>query len=366
MTIIHIIGSPDRGGTEVLALDLCRNAKINGLNLILVVTHKGVLDDEFRSSGAEYYYFPRRYPIDFSLIYKLKKVIEKKKVKVIHSHQAVDGLHAYLTSKLTKVKVILSFHGHVKSFKNDMVLKFLIPRVDANISVSKSFFLRLKQDIGFKIWRDFHIIYNGIDSKKFYKTSGNLKSELGLSDSYILLGMVGNFNDNIRDQITVCKALPSIFKEYNNIHFVFIGRRPVENPQYYNECYNFCQKNEILDRTHFIGPRTDINNILNSLDIFVYSSNYDTFGIAVIEAQMSGLPVVINDLPSLMEVTDNGKYAQVFKSKDEHDLQKKIFELLENKSYSHYLSYEGKNWSINNFNIEKYITNLKNLYKSII
>jgi glycosyltransferase involved in cell wall biosynthesis len=366
MVVLHIIDSPSRGGTETLALDLCRNAKNTGLDLILVVTKQGVLDEEFRSSGVEYYYLPRKYPLDIFLIYKLIKIVKKKKVKVIHTHQAVDGIHAYFTRLFTDTKIVMSFHGHVPSFKDDLTLRFLIPRMDANVAVSNTFLKRLGDEIKFDTCRNFHVVYNGIDTKKFFKTDRNLRRELKLSDSDLLLGMIGNFNNNIRDHITVCKALPSIFNKYPHSHFIFVGKKPDECPVYYDECFSFCQENRILNKTHFLGLRKDINDILNSLDLFIYSSNHDTFGIAVIEAMMANLPVIVNDLPLFLEITDGGKFVTTFKSKNSEDLEKKIIYLIENVSQRKFLAQKGKDWAFARYSIENYIIGLKKLYYKII
>jgi len=365
LKILHLLDSPDRGGAEVIALDLCRNGKKNGLDITLVVTSKGSLFEEFRSSGADFIFIERKMPIDFRLIYKLQKIVKKKGIKVIHGHQAVDGLHAYLTKVFTNVKTILSFHGYTHSIKNDITLKFLIPRMDANIAVSNSFLKRLKGEIKFDTSKNFHVIYNGIDTKKFFKADRNFRKELNLSDSDILLGMVGNFNDNIRDQITVCRALPSIFNKYPKAHFVFVGRRVDESPQYYDECFTYCQENRILDKTHFLGLRTNINDILNSLDLFIYSSNHDTFGIAVIEAMIVGVPVVVNDLPPLLEVSNNGEFAEIYQTKNVFDLVRKVDKLLVNRDYMKKLGNTGKEWALSRFRIENHIQNLKTLYAKI-
>lgn len=365
MNVLHLIDSPHGGGAEILALDIFRNSKKHNLNISLVTTRKGELDLEFRTSGVNYYLIERRMPIDLKLVFRLKKIIEENGIKIIHVHQAVDGLHAYLTKLLTNVKTVMSFHGHALSKKNDIVLKFLIPRMDANIAVSYSFLKRLEEEIKFNTSKNFHVIYNGIDTKKFYKTDKDFRRELHLSDSDILMGMVGNFNNDGRDHMTVCRALPYIFKKYSNLHFAFVGRRAKESPQYYDECIAFCSESKILNKTHFVGSRSDINDILNSLDIFVYSSNHDSFGIAVIEALMAGLPVIINDLSTLLEITDNGKYAKVFKSKCSEDLENKIIELIESKGKRDQLADEGKEWALSQFSIEKHISNLKNLYNSL-
>lgn len=368
MNVLHLIDSPHGGGAESLALDLCRNSLNTDLNITLVNSKKGQMYDEFSASGVNFYLIERKMPIDIKLVLSLKKIVEQNNIEIIHGHQAVDGLHAYLTKLFTNVKTVMSFHGHAKSIslKTDSVLKFLIPRMDANIAVSYSFLKRLKQEIKFNTSKKFHVIYNGVDTSKFYKTDGSFRRELKLLDKDILLGMVGNFNYDGRDHITVCKALPKLFNKFPQLHFAFVGRRAEESPQYYDECVKFCIENQIIDKTHFVGSRSDINDILNSLDVFVYSSNHDSFGLAVIEAMISGLPVVINDLDSLLEITNEGKFAFVFKSKNENSLVDAICNLLSNREELVKISRAGQDWAIENFSINQYKNNLKNLYQSLL
>ena len=323
MKILHMLDSQGKGGAEMLTLDLCRNAKHMGLDIVLITSNKSIMNDEFRSTGIELINVDRTKPIDFKLILKLRRIIKKNGISIIHSHQAVDGIHGYLAGFGKKLKYVLTFHGHIPSKKDDATLKFLIPRMSANIAVSKAFLYRLKNEIKFDTTKNFHVIYNGIDKKKFFKTNKMFRSELKISNDELLLGMIGNFYNNGRDQLTICKALPDIFDRYSNVHFVFVGGRSESDPHFYDECFNLCKENNILDRTHFVGLRSDINDILNSLDIFVFSSNHDTFGIAVVEAMLSNLPVIVNDLSPLMEVTNNGRYAKLFKSRDVNDLKEK-------------------------------------------
>src|SRR5215203_2480172 len=121
--------------------------------------------------------------------------------------------------------------------------------------------------------RNFHIIYNGADPKRLQPTSNSLRSELGLPDDSLLLGMVGNFyRDPRKDQLTVCRALPSVFARFDNAHFVFAGRIEEGAEAKFADCVNFCVDHGMDKRVHFLGPRSDVPDILAALDVFVFSS----------------------------------------------------------------------------------------------
>ncbi len=369
MKVLHILDSLNRGGKEILTLDLCRNAKANGLDLTFVSTGSGELEEDLRNSGVEFIRLQRKLPIDPFIIIKLRSIIKSKKIDVIHAHQAVEGLHAYLATRGLKTKVILSCHGYIPQAKKDnKVLEFLAPRVGANIAVSKGFIERLRKQSGIKNLDEFHIIYNGIDVKKLSENINHRKSikkELDLPDNVFLAGMVGNFQ-SWKDQFTICKAIPKILKMYPNFHFVFVGGKVNKTTEYYDNCYKFCKEKHLLTNVHFLGKRSDIPSILRELDLFVFSTIEDTFGIAVVEAMLMGVPTISSDIPPLLEVTSNGKYGMLFKTKNENDLAKKVISLVDDSYKLNELAVKGKNYAIKNFSIEKYIEELKSIYQSLL
>lgn len=364
MNIIQLRDTLFRGGIEVLLLDVCKNGKTKGLNFFVVTFNEGDLVNDFIENGIEVIKIKRNKPIDLKVIKELRKIIIEKNINVIHSHQALEGLYAYLATRGLNVKNIISHHGSVYPIKDKLVMKFLIKNVFANIAVSNSYLKRLKEEESFNTKNNFHVIYNGIDGSKLEKADGNLKNELILPKNSLLLGMIGNFNNSGRDQFTICKVLPKIYEKYNNVNFVFVGGWNNGPASSYKKCYEFCKEKGILDKTFFLGKRSDIGNILKSLDIFVYSSNHDTFGIAVVEAMFCGIPAVINDIPPMLEISKNGEFAKIFKSKDEDDLYNNLSKILDSEELRQNLSFNSKKWAKSNFSIDLHINNLAKIYRS--
>lgn len=366
MKTLQIRDKLARGGIEILLFDILKNASLFNLEMKLVTFSEGEFDQEFLENDISIINLKRRYLIDLGLVKSLRKVIIENKIVIVHSHQAIEGLYAFLATRGLDVKNVISHHGSTYPLKDKLVMKYLIPRIDANIAVSQSYLNRLSEIEGFKTNKNFHVLYNGIDESKVDVTPAKIKNEFGIPDSNLLLGMVGNFYGSGRDQFTICKALPKLFSKHDNINFIFVGGGSKENSINFNKCYNFCNDNNLLKRTHFIGARKDIGSILKSLDLFVYSSNHDTFGIAVIEAMLAGKPVALNDIPPMLEISNNGEFAEIFKSKDHISLNKVLDSLIENVQYRNSLAERGKNWAKERFTISNHIKQLKNLYSNII
>jgi glycosyltransferase involved in cell wall biosynthesis len=367
MRVLHILDWLSRGGVEVLELDVCRNARANGLELTFVATGGGDLEDDFRLSGAEFIRLQRRFPLDASLILQLRKIIKERGIQVVHSHQAVEGLHAYFATVGTQTKRVLSFHGGiVLDAKNRHTLRFLIPRVDANVAVGIDFLNYLRAEGGFHTNGNFVVILNGVDPRRLQSANRKLRAELDLSDEDLLFGMVANFYSEPRkDQMTVCRALPALFTRAPKIHFAFVGGFSTPTPQMYTDCVSYCRQHGISDRVHFLGRRSNIADVLGSLDVFVFSSLHEGLPIAVIEALMVGIPTVVSDIGPMLEVSDNGAYAQVFRAKDSDDLADKLIQLAEDPERRRQLGAKAKQWATQRFGIETYISNLIDLYSKL-
>ncbi|MCB0749191.1 MAG: glycosyltransferase family 4 protein, partial [Ignavibacteriae bacterium] len=355
-----------RGGIEILLFNLFRNVTYSQDNFSLVVFSDGEMDDEFKNAKINVLKLYRKSRIDFQLIKDLRKIIIEKKIDIIHSHQAMEAFYSYLATRGLNVKNVISHHGSIYPFKDKIVMKFLISKMDAHISVSNSYLNRLSVLEGFNTSQNFHVIYNGIDESKLDVTPSCVKKDLKIAESTFVLGMVGNFYNSGRDQYTICQSLPKLYEKFDNIEFIFVGGGSEQNSIYYKKCFDFCKNENLLSRTHFLGVRKDIENILKSLDIFVYSSNHDTFGIAVVEAMLSGLPVVINDIPPMLEISDNGKYAKIYKTKNSESLFTAISELIENKQQRLQLAQKGKKWAMENFTISKHISAIHKLYFQLL
>lgn len=365
MKALHILDSLNRGGAEILALDLCRNAEKNGLDLSFAATGGGALEADFANSGALCFRLQRRLPLDPALILKLRQIIKTEKIKVIHAHQAVEALHAFFALRGTGAKLVLTFHGYIPDAKNRRALRFLIPRTAANVAVSREFLKWLDEKEKFDTTKNFHVVYNGVDERRLAASGKDFRRELGLPENALLFGMIGNFYAAPRkDQLTVCRGLPEFFSQVENAHFIFVGGK--EENSDYAKCVAFCRENEIESKVHFVGARGDIADILHALDAFVLATRHESFGIAAVEAMLTKTPAILSDIEPLLEVSRGGEFAEIFETGNAEDLTEKMLKIARDEDFRNDLANRAQIYARANFSIEAYIANLKKLYESII
>lgn len=366
MKILHLVDRVDIGGKEMLLLDIINNYYTSkNHSIYVVILGDGALMDDYKILKDNCYFFKRKKAIDFDVIYKIRNLIKKLNIDVIHTHQPIEGVYSYLSTLGLKIKRVLSYHGFDfnDKIKDKITRMLLFHLVDVNVFVSNylmEYYLRK-----YKIHnRKSVLLYNGVNQNRIRLVNNYLRKELNLKSDDILLGMVGNFTPG-KSQITICEALTYIKTEQMNIYFVFVGGYTDNNLILYNLCYETCRKNNILKNVFFLGSRKDISGILNSLDIYVYSSNHDTFGITVVEAMLAGVPIICNNLPSLLEITKNGEYATIFETRNSIDLSKKIIFAIEQIDVLRKKAIEAKKWAQDNFTIEVHINNLNKIYNEV-
>lgn len=366
MKVMHILDSLNRGGTEMLTLDVCRNARANNLDLTLVVTGSGELESEFKNSGAHFYRLERRGPVDLKLARKIRSIIEENRIEVVHTHQAVEALHAYLaTRRSANIKRAMTFHLCTSDAKNKLALNLLVPRMHANVAVSQELLNCLQATAGFDTTERFYVVHNGVDRHRLKPTGTDLRKELGIAANNLLLGMIANFYpDRRKDQLTICRSLPAFFAAVPEAHFVFVGGDVDAGPEM-ERCVAACHDLNITDRVRFLGNRADIPDILQALDIYVHSSVNESLGMAVVEAMLSGVATVVSDIGALLEVTGNGEVAVVFRTGDAGDLAAKLVALAGDADRRGELAQRGQDYALRHFTIEAHISRLIELYNKI-
>ncbi len=359
--VLHLSDSMVRGGAEVLLFDIIKNASFRDFDITFVATSSGELENELESNKINYFKIIRKYPIDIKTIFKLRRIIKRHEIQIVHSHQAVSAIHAYFATIGLNVKNVMSIHGISKKNKDLIVIRFLKSKLHAIILPSNSFKLKLMNNSAYKLTRNLNVIYNGIDFNRF-----SLKIPLiPCNKKTIIVGTVGNFREE-KDQLTLCKAIPYVINKIKNIKFIFVGGVVNDNYNYLNKCKKYCEENNLLPYVTFLGKRSDIAEILKGLDVFVFPSIQESFGIAAIEAMAIKVPTILSNIPPFMEISCNGENSVVFNVMDHIDLSEKIIELIGNDGLKNRIKNSAFQYVYQNFSIQSHLKNLLKLYNDVL
>ncbi|WP_421945893.1 glycosyltransferase family 4 protein [Pedobacter sp.] len=292
------------GGSKILSI-VAKILADNNHKPIVVLSETGELVDELNKLGVEvriirlgilrrkYFSIPgilNRINVTGKAWNVLSKLIDDEKIDILYSNTTGVLIGAFL-AKRKKIKHIWHIHEIIaKPEIFTSVLSFLIEKYSHNIIVVSN---AVKQH-----WEK-HIrkqaitrIYNGIDTSIYGQNEGLLKEELNLNNNDFLIGMIGRVN-HWKGQDYFIDIAKLILEQQPNVKFVIAGDAYPGNEHLVDKLVNRIENENLKKAIHYIGYRTDIPNILNSLDVFVLPSTCpDPFPTVILEAMASSKPVI--------------------------------------------------------------------------
>ncbi|WP_438351018.1 glycosyltransferase family 4 protein [Paenibacillus sp. FA6] len=120
------------------------------------------------------------------------------------------------------------------------------------------------------------------------------------------------------------------------------------------------------DDIFFFGKRDDIPQMLSNSDIFVLPSLLENQPLSVIEAQITGKPVIVSDAGGLPEMVEHGVTGLISPAGDIKKLCNNLDILLENKTYRKELGSNAKNWGMTHWSLDSGVKKVVNVYKNAI
>jgi glycosyltransferase involved in cell wall biosynthesis len=118
----------------------------------------------------------------------------------------------------------------------------------------------------------------------------------------------------------------------------------------------------INDKVHWLGKTEYIKEFLSKIDLFVLPSNYEGFGLVLLEAMVAKKPIIAANNSAIPEVLGKS-YEGLFSTGDINALAQQIKTVISNKSFSERLVQSYSN-QLELFDPSKMNSNIKNVYSN--
>jgi glycosyltransferase involved in cell wall biosynthesis len=198
------------------------------------------------------------------------------------------------------------------------------------------------------------VVYNGVDKEIFAPQPGFHKNK---HPTVVTVARV----DPVKDLITLLRAAAIVKEKIPDIRFIVFGT--VSVPEYYEECL-VLRKELNLDETFiFAGHTNDVPSAYRSGDVIALSSITEAFPYSVVEAMMTGKPVVATDVGGVREAV--GDCGIVVKPRQPENFAQALIMLLENPSLRDSLGNEARDRALNYFTIERALELYLNSYRRL-
>ena len=228
---------------------------------------------------------------------ELKNIIKNNNYQIIHCHTPVGGVLGRLAARKARkngTRVIYTAHGfhfHKGAPILNWIVYYPVEKImakytDCLITINEEDYERVKQ---------IELINGvGIDERKFNiqmsdEEKKKLKNSIGLDERDIVLTYVAELNKN-KNQIMLLKAMKELVSTNEKIKLLLVGDG---NSKEYLQKNIY--KNKLEKYIFLLGKRNDIPQILKITNIYISTSKREGLPVNVIEAMISGLPVIVTN-----------------------------------------------------------------------
>ncbi len=257
---------------------------------------------------------------------QLKKVIREFKPDILHAHfatsygllGALSGFHPFILS----VWGSDVFDFPKKSSLHRKILEYNLKKADKILSTSHVMAAETKKYTD----KEIEVTPFGIDTVKFAPEKAERAALTPFSEEDIVVGTIKLLEDKYGINYLI-EAFSTVAKKHPELplKLLIVGdgseRKNLES---------LTEKLEIKDKVYFAGMAdySKVPYFNNILDVYAALSNYESFGVAVIEAQSCGKPVVVSNVGGLPEVVEDGVTGFVVERKNAAATAEKLEKLV--------------------------------------
>jgi glycosyltransferase involved in cell wall biosynthesis len=367
--IAHILAWPIVGGTEVSSLRIAQG--LTGYEHVAFCTPEApVVESFFRTAGVQTATFRSvdlsyRKPGPFlRASIGLARELRRQRIALVHCSDLMAALRAAPAAKLARLPVLCHIRNpHPDIARHD---RPLLRAVDRFIFVSRHAW----DSFGYSVpAARCTIVYDGIEVCPHDRSAGRqrLLAELSLPSDAKVVGMVGRLALQ-KDHATLIKAAARVVAVDPTVRFLVVGDNTDTNAarKHYRMLAELVEERRVTGHVIFTGFRNDIPALLSGLDLSVLATNFEGFGLVIVEAMAQGTPVVATDVGGVTEIITDQVTGLLHRPADDADLAEKILAILSNKALGERLVEAGRRLVEDRFTSRQFTASIATLYRETI
>lgn len=348
MHIVHLINSLATGGAEQIVTQLCEEGIKQGHDVRVLTLN---------SKRGNPFILARRLGIpiestggELNLLSSKKQLMKfVRDADLVHSHLFPS---LYIGAKFDGPKVFTEHNTTNRRRKNALFAvtdRWAYDSYDSLVGVSNGVSRNLGDYLDKIKARRNHVttIHNGVH-EKFFKVHRPRKKK------YLRLLSVGSLTSQKNHElaIRVLTHLPEMTLD-------IAGSGPLKS-----NLIQEVKKLNLGERVNFLGDVRDMSSLFSKSDVLLSTSLFEGFGLAVLEAQASGMPVVVPRVEGLSEVVNDGYSARVFENSDPRLIAQMVLDVARPSQYEN-LS-EGARAGASKFGMSECWDRHINLYSGLM
>ncbi len=298
--VLQVLAGMNRGGAETFIMNVYRNIDRTKMQFDFVLFRKEECDynEEIRKLGGKIYWIPRyngrnhfNYKKAWHTFFK-----EHPEYKIIHGHvRSTASIYLKIANKHSLTTIA---HSHSTSSRGSRAEQLFKNIIQFPIRYTADNLFSCSDEAGEWLFgtrsikkENYRIVKNAIDTEEFKYNMirrNEIRKQLAIQDKFVI-GHIGTFTTP-KNHTFLIDIFEAVYKQNCEAVLLLVGdgalRSSIEKK---------IEELGLSDAVKLIGIRSDIPDLVQAMDVFVFPSLFEGLPVTVIEAQASGLPCIISD-----------------------------------------------------------------------
>lgn len=299
MKVLHVITGLGVGGAELQLRSILQHTRHQ--SDVVTLYNPGPVAEMITGDGGRVRDLGMTRNTELSALGRLARLIRAGGYDVVHAHLYRSCIYGRLAARMAGTPVVVTTEHsigetHLERRRMTLGVRALYLGTDlcsdATIAVSDAVAHRLTK------WgvpaRKIEMIPNGLDFNRVAFDAAartRIRDEFALPQDAYVIGVLGRLDPIKRFDLVIRAAAP-LLDEAHRLLIVGDGQiRPDLEAE--------AARHGVAELVTFAGERHDVAAMLSSLDLFIASSEQETFGLSVLEALANGIPALFTTCPAL-------------------------------------------------------------------
>ncbi len=366
--ILQFCTSSSWGGLEMHVPIISGLLLKKGYRVTVMCREGSPLEEQLDRDGIDHVSLGGGEYISPGAVLSIRNFLGAGEFSLIHSHYSRDLWKVVPPIKWSRShRLIHTRHINSGVRKGDLLHRWLFSRVDGWVATSQDGRANLVETHPVDPAK-VHVVSYGVNTSKNSRDSlsrRQVRDEFGIDNGDIVVGMLGRMTPKKGHEIFF-HAITSIRRRVDaNVIFLVVGGPSAGEEEYGNFLKKIIVEMDLQDSIIFTGQRSDVQRLFSAMDIYVMPSDKESFGISLLEAMCSGLPVVATSVGGPLEVVEEGVSGFLVPPRDPVRLAEAIVRLVQDGDLRRRLGRRARERIEGHFSEEAMVDGLLDVYNII-
>ncbi len=373
--LLYVFDNMEFGGGERVFAQIINRLSSKKYKIMVACLPTGTFIEKIEESSAHIE------PVDMSnrfnpgVILQLSSLIKRERVDIVHSQGARADFFARVAAKLASAPIVVStVPMPVEGFDVNPIRKLIYKTFNRFSERFVDMFMVVSDALEKTMIEKHRIapqrvvkIYNGIEKDEYCMEEDELirrrfrfRKESGLEDDVPVVGAIGRLVWQKGFEYFI-EAIPDVLKNSKETRFLIVGEGTLKDK------LEAKSKNlKLEDKIIFTGFRSDIKDVLASIDIFVMPSLLEGLPMILLEAMAMAKPIVATHIDGVKEVLNNGVTGLLAPPKDPKALSETIVDLLNHRDKAYQMGLAARRVVEERYGVDIMVQKVEEVYEKLL